>query len=78
MPKWTTPRRDNTLHVYADGSQSNHTWLGYVERLPRPDNQRPWRGVVSNMLGDGQDGQLFFDTPEDAKAWVATIVRMAT
>ena len=76
MPQWKSPRRDDTLHVYADVSQSNHQWLGFVERLPRPDHRRPWRGVVYNMNGDGEDGHLFFDTCEEAKSWVEVIVRM--
>ena len=77
MPRWKSPRSDGTLHLYHDDGPSVYD-KGYVERLPRPDHQRPWRGVVFDMHGPRQDGYLFFDTVEDAKAWVEVIVRMTT
>ena len=75
MPIWVSQRRDGTLHVYIERTEPFSEDLGYVERLPRPDGERLWRGAIFNEnLYDNM--YMNFNTCEEAKTWVAVTVRM--
>jgi hypothetical protein len=76
MPIWKSRRRDGTLLIYTEQGEKHFMGdLGYVERLPRPDGERPWRGAIFNEnLYDNR--YMNFNTCEEAKTWVAVTVRM--
>jgi hypothetical protein len=74
MPIWKSQRRDGTLHIYIDSGEHLSVELGYVERLPLPDGQHPWRGVAFSQKFPRDN--MNFNTCEEAKTWVAVTVRM--
>jgi len=77
MPIWVSQRRDGTLHVYIERTEPFAATLGYVERLPRPDEQHPWRGVALKKITH-DNMYMNFNTCEEAKTWVEVTVRMST
>jgi hypothetical protein len=76
MPTWKSRRRDGTLLTYTEQGEKHFMGdLGYVERLPRPDEQHPWRGVALKKIPH-DNMHMNFNTCEEAKTWVEVVVRM--